>query len=50
MEKKFNSKNTGFKKAELERKIQDMQMSIMNNEKCKEIAQKLTAYISKDKK
>ena len=50
MENKFNSKETQIKKQELDRKLQDMRISLMNDEKCKEIARKLTDYISNDKK
>ena len=50
MENKFNSKETQIKKQELYRKLQDMRISLLNDEKCKEIARKLTDYISGDKK
>ncbi len=46
----INQNNIPEKKNILDKKIQDMRMTLLDSEKCKEIAQKLTAYIANDKK
>ena len=38
------------KKAGLDEKIQSMKIAVMDAERCREIAQKLTAYIADDKR
>ncbi len=52
MDKNINNNQNNFqeKKNILDKKIQDMRISVLDSEKCKEIAQKLTAYIANDKK
>ena len=52
MDKKININQNNSQKNNntLSKKIQDMRITILDSEKCKEIAQKLTAYIANDKK
>ena len=50
MDNQFNSKNSEINKKAVDKKIRDMQITLMNDEKCKESAQKLTNYISNDNK
>ncbi len=45
-----NSFNNYQKKPSYEKKLQDMKALLLDSEKCKEIAKKLSEYISDDNK
>ena len=45
---KYNYNYNSQKKEETENKLENMRKTVLDSEKCKEIAQKLCAYISKN--